>query len=535
MRIFAANCDGKGYTELGKTKLSGKKRWAILVVLAVICVAAGGIYDVYYASGIDETEEVSDAQGDEVQDDDENTFEEDGTTQISTDSQLPDFAVGAVVLTVEEVYVEAGDTVEEGTALYKLTDESMENMIAYYADAIASAEDNLASVQLDYEAGVLEAENELQTTTTAAETALDVYEASMEELENDIAEKQDAYDEAIYTIIEYQTAIDDGTYYTKEGIDEKQAAVTSAEAALTEKQAALSEAQSAYEAAQAGYDADMAVLQTQTQGEADYDTLLASVNQVVADYDAVQTASANLTTATQAAAEAQSELETGQLILDSATQSYNKSVSEANEKITELTNSLEQLLEEAETAEREAETKKIEIQNTYDTAVLEGEYADATYQAAISQLETALSSAQETLDELEEEQAIVLSLEDGVICASQSGTLASVTYEAEDILYANVALVSYYNTDTIMISVEVSQENIANVAVGDEVEVTISGARGNVTGTVSSIATSATTSGSVSNVYYAVVISIDNADGSLSSGSSAVVTFQKTTKTGGTE
>ena len=49
---------------------------------------------------------------------------------------------------------------------------------------------------------------------------------------------------------------------------------------------------------------------------------------------------------------------------------------------------------------------------------------------------------------------------------------------------------------------------------------------GAVTGTVSSIASSATTGGSVSNVTYAVIISIDNSDGRLGSGSSATVTFQ---------
>jgi hypothetical protein len=40
------------------------------------------------------------------------------------------------------------------------------------------------------------------------------------------------------------------------------------------------------------------------------------------------------------------------------------------------------------------------------------------------------------------------------------------------------------------------------------------------------IASSATTGGSVSNVTYAVIISIDNSDGRLGSGSSATVTFQ---------
>ena len=74
---------------------------------------------------------------------------------------------------------------------------------------------------------------------------------------------------------------------------------------------------------------------------------------------------------------------------------------------------------------------------------------------------------------------------------------------------------------------EVEQENIAKIAVGDEVSVSISGnRRGNVTGTVASVASSATTGRSVSDVTYAVVISVDNSENALSAGSSATVIFE---------
>ena len=86
-------------------------------------------------------------------------------------------------------------------------------------------------------------------------------------------------------------------------------------------------------------------------------------------------------------------------------------------------------------------------------------------------------------------------------------------------------MVAYYDTETILISVEVPQENIADVAVGDVTMVTIDGAMGGVTGKVTSIATTKTAGGSISNITYAVVVSIDNSDGTLSAGSSAVVLF----------
>ena len=61
-----------------------------------------------------------------------------------TESQLPDFSVNAVTMTVEEVYVEAGSTVAEGDALFKIDDESMADAKAYYEDAISDAETGTA-------------------------------------------------------------------------------------------------------------------------------------------------------------------------------------------------------------------------------------------------------------------------------------------------------------------------------------------------------------------------------------------------------
>ena len=53
-------------------------------------------------------------------------------------------------MTVEEVYVEAGSTVAEGDALFKIDDESMADAKAYYEDAISDAETALQSAKDDF-------------------------------------------------------------------------------------------------------------------------------------------------------------------------------------------------------------------------------------------------------------------------------------------------------------------------------------------------------------------------------------------------
>lgn len=387
----------------------GKRMASVIVSIAAVCVMTGGIGYQAAVSGAqtDSTENSVKAQNTDQQESTDGSFSEEGTTQIGTVSQMPEFTVNAVTMTVEEVYASSGDIVSKGDALFKLTDESMEAAKSYYEDAISDAENTLKTAEANLASGKLSAESTKQDADLTAQTAADSYQAQ------------------------------------------------------------------------------------------------------------------------QSADAAQSTLEQAQKEFDSAVETYNKNEEETNTEITELTDSLDDLKSDYEQAERDATTQKAELQNEYDTAVVEGKYAGSTYESTVSELESAVESAQDTLDTLKEEQTALLALENSVVTADEDGTIAAVPYEAEDTLQSGTAFALYCDTQTIMISVEVPQENIAQVGVGDEVSVMIAGNRdGAVTGTVSSIASSATTGGSVSNVTYAVIISIDNSDGRLGSGSSATVTFQ---------
>lgn len=452
----------------------GKRMASVIASIAAVCVMTGGIGYQAAVSGAqtDSTESSVKDQNTDQQESTDGSFSEEGTTQIGTVSQMPEFTVNAVTMTVEEVYASSGDTVSKGDALFKLTDESMEAAKSYYEDAISDAENTLKTAEANLASGKFSAESTKQDADLTAQTAADSYQAQVDALDAAVEEKKEAYDEAVEQISEYQTKIDNNDYYVECAIDEKKAAVDAATTALAQAQDTLTQAQ-------------------------------------------------------QSADAAQSTLEQAQKEFDSAVETYNKNEEETNTEITELTDSLDDLKSDYEQAERDATTQKAELQNEYDTAVVEGKYAGSTYESTVSELESAVESAQDTLDTLKEEQTALLALENSVVTADEDGTIAAVPYEAEDTLQSGTAFALYCDTQTIMISVEVPQENIAQVGVGDEVSVMIAGNRdGAVTGTVSSIASSATTGGSVSNVTYAVIISIDNSDGRLGSGSSATVTFQ---------
>lgn len=500
---------------------------SVMVVTASICGIAG-YQAINVRAEINQTERQNTDSGTEKN---EQGFSEEGTTQMGTVSQYPEFTIGSVRMEVEEVYVEAGDTVKEGDALFKITDESMAEAIAYYEDAVADAEDVLETAEISYQTGKLEAEYEKQETTLEADSAYAELEAALLELDEEVQEKLDEWEQAQEDITTYSNSLNNNVYYTEAEIEEKTEAVSLAEAGASTAQAEYDTAKTAYEETKTVLETDIAALKNgceiETWTEETIGTIKSLSNAVSNDYTAVNEAKAVLEEKQVSLSDADAMLQQAKQALEQAENEYEKNTKDAESKLEELNNNIGNLQSTYEEAVRNAETEKIDLQNDYDLAVLNGTYASSVYSNSVTTLEKEVEEAKINLEELQKEQAELLALEDGVVVAAQDGTISSVTYEAGDILNATAAFVTYCDTSVLTISVEVSQENIVKIAVGDTVAVTISGSRmGDLEGSVSSIASSATTGGSVSNVTYAVVISIDNSEGMLSSGTSASVMFQ---------
>ena len=197
---------------------------------------------------------------------------------------------------------------------------------------------------------------------------------------------------------------------------------------------------------------------------------------------------------------------------------------EAQDLIEELQDSRETTETQYKELQRKKKIFELEIQHTYDTAVLAGKLAELTYQQELSDWEQTLAEAKQNKEDLETQKALLEAMTDGVISADRAGTVASVSYEAEDLLSSVVPVVSYYNTDTVSITLEVPQEEIASLSVGDTAEVTLAGA-GRLEGTVTQKSVEPEDGTSRTTVNYTATVSLDNADGRLSDGLSATVTF----------
>ena len=424
---------------------------SVIASIAAVCVMTGGIGYQAAVSGAqtDSTENSVKAQNTDQQESTDGSFSEEGTTQIGTVSQMPEFTVNAVTMTVEEVYASSGDTVSKGDALFKLTDESMEAAKSYYEDAISDAENTLKTAEANLASGKLSAESTKQDADLTAQTAADSYQAQVDALDAAVEEKKEAYDEAVEQISEYQTKIDNNDYYVECAIDEKKAAVDAATTALAQAQDTLTQAQNSDNSASQAVSMDLTYIKAQIEAGADSDTLLSVVQQAMDDYTTREQQSDTLTQAQQSADAAQSTLEQAQKEFDSAVETYNKNEEETNTKITELTDSLDDLKSDYEQAERDATTQKAELQNEYDTAVVEGKYAGSTYESTVSELESAVESAQDTLDTLKEEQTAAYSVEIWKRFRKWGGIPTALTQNVKDLLASPEVSNIFENSDFV--------------------------------------------------------------------------------------
>ena len=157
--------------------------------------------------------------------------------------------------------------------------------------------------------------------------------------------------------------------------------------------------------------------------------------------------------------------------------------------------------------------------------VAENENADTVYSATISQLASAVSSAQAQVNEARRDlEEAAQYITDGVVTSPVDGLVMSVNYEAGDAVSADSALLNLA-TQTTYVTLSVSQDDIADLELGMEVQMTFDAYDDEVyTGTIDSISYSAARMGSTS-VSYGVYILMDGHPENIYEGMTCDATF----------
>lgn len=365
-------------------------------------------------------------------------------------------------LKIEEIYAASGQRVTEGEELLKFTEDSVEAVRALLQNAVVEAQADYAEAESTYELSLLEAQTDYDTQKISASYAASIRNTSGTSVTNNVASLQVQ-------------------------LEQKQANTASLQEKLTQAQEDYQDALETYEAAkEGGYEG-------------------AGTDNTV-NFMTIQNGYLSARTKYQQAKAALTQAETA--------------VTDNESAITDLENQL--------AAARAKQTiDKLDTEETYQEAVITGQNAQTTYNATVEDLKETLQEAEETKEKREEQlqafEAFIGS--DGILYAAEDGVITEVSYEAGDRLTTTGALFSYATSDGMRISVDVTQEDIVDLQVGDAVDITFTAyPEDSYTGSILSINTTATSDYS-NTVSYTVEISVEGALEKLYGGMTADVIF----------
>lgn len=453
-----------------------KKRKTITAAAALLLIVLAAGYTVFIEPEAEEEEIIYKEEivqnGDLVQ-----GIMESGSVELETKDQKYDVVItedddeddddddedeeDSHYLRIEEVYVRQGQKISEGDAVLKLTDKSVRSVRRYLASERSEAEIALEELLNEYEVSQVEANN--------------TYQKSLKDLE--------------WSEIQY--AVD--------------TAKISAEAAALANSVSVLEQE---------------IKQIETDLEDSWD-----------DY-------ADLKEEYEKYERRYNEWDKDNLYLYiplreeylSLKERYEKETENRQDKRQEMADKQEEILEAQEDLARllgQTDRKQMQAKQTYDSAVLGGDMAQEVYEYSLQSLEKNIDTARSELEDLSEklEDFNAFAGEDGIVYAKGSGLVTRVYYEEGDILEEESTLITYVQEDSYVLSIDISEEDIPYVAVGDEVTIVFTAyPEETYHGKIEKIV-STETSSSTATVSYPVTVHIEGDTSKLYGGMTGDVTF----------
>lgn len=160
---------------------------------------------------------------------------------------------------------------------------------------------------------------------------------------------------------------------------------------------------------------------------------------------------------------------------------------------------------------------------SYDETMLASSLAEQSYNNTIAQLSNDLAAKTLEIEQLLSDFEEFIG--DGTIYAQGSGLITEVGFSEDEYLETAGVLISYATSDAMTVSVDVSEEDVVTMKVGDSVTLAFTAYEDETyEGIIQSITTTST-SRDTATVSYPVVISIQGDTSKLYEGMTADVTF----------
>lgn len=519
----------------GKEKEPGKpgkkKKLLIGAGIIMLAAAAGTGATVWYLSERGEIQQREGAPEMEL------SFGEDvitagGSTSVGMQEENFELDYIDTELVIEEVYLSSQDEVEAGTAILKLTDESVET-------ARRELEEKATQADLDYREALLDGEEEKITAQQTLDTSLlngtyatYTYEESLKEYEEEIESLQEQIEEAQELVDEYTASIESDYYYTYYEVAEKEEELNSTFAALMQlyEEWDVEYLEDQYQVASIGSSSEgsgsdasgMSADASGTGGSAG-----ASGGGMGAQGGGGGTS--NDSTKLTVYDMLDEEVQENEAAYEEALENYEDAKATAEASLAQAQTNLELLKIQLEEAQIEYEKQQVSSQSDYDAAVSESGSAQETWQTEIERIDDEISVALNAKEEADENlQEFEEVIGDGYLYTTSAGTVMMVNVREETDLTGGSMALAYSNPETVTVTASVDQEDIASIEIGEEAVVAISD-YGNFDGTVTSI-NPVSASSSRSSVTYSVVVELTGDVSELSQNLSANVYFGVTTQ-----
>lgn len=364
-------------------------------------------------------------------------------------------------LKVEAVYVKQGQRVQAGDAVLKVTQDSIRSAGRYLESEKANAEIQLEELQNTYEVEQVKAENIRRKSLADQTFAETVYTVDMAQIETELALLKDSV-----AVLEQE--------------------IRQIETDLENSWEAYADLKKSYETYEKRYE------------EWDPDNL----------YTYIPLRTEYLESKKRYEDETEKRLEQREMMADKQEEADKKK-------------------EDIERLQKQADSRQMEARQTYETAALDGDMAQEVYADSLQEQEQNIKTAWEELEECTQKLADFHAFvgEDGIVYAQEDGLITQVYYEAGDTLREDSTLITYAGVHDCVLSVDVTEEDIPFVKVGNTVEIVFTACpEKTFTGTVEEIV-STEPSQNTAMVSYPVTVRVEGDTSKLYGGMTGDVTF----------
>ncbi len=471
-------------------------------------------------------------------------------------------------LYVEKVHLANGDSVEAGDKYIKFTEESI-------TDARKELESTALSAQLAYRSGqILDGESRLQakytydTAILESQFAKQVYDNTIAQLEADYAQSIKTYEKAQQEYQEYLERVQNNSFYDDYDIANLKKAYEEAKELYTERKEYWEVTDDELKNSSSETVATAGIMtlsgsvgdgtvpnegadeetnpqkdtkeeveskvesgeeQTLPKEEPDKEISIPNANTEFADLSSIgrqenQDSQNERKWIIKTINLLEQEVEEAEEKYTTARKEYEAEIASAELTLQKLLNKVETAREDYTDAQISYQKQSLNAKTVYETSVARGKTAQDDYDTQLTSLKDSLDRLLDAKKEAESNLALFEALVgDGYLYTEESGTVLMLMAEEGKALVGGSMIFAYSNPELISVSVSVSQEDIAQLYVGEAASVVISD-HGNYSGVIETI-NPISSSNSRTAVSYTVTVNLQGDVSGLDANLTASVVF----------